>query len=104
MIGGTGADTFVFEAATVFSNLDVITDFTTRQTDELNIHDLFVGYTPETSDINNFMSLSVSGGHTTVSIDRDRTGGFYSSASAFKLDGVTGLDVDDLLNNGNLMV
>ncbi|HYF32499.1 MAG TPA: type I secretion C-terminal target domain-containing protein [Chitinophagaceae bacterium] len=104
LTGGIGSDTFVFENASAFSNVDTITDFSTAQSDKLNIADLLVGYNSGTSDINDFVSLAISGSNSNLFVDRDGTGSTYSSQQIGILSGVTGLDVDDLLNNGNLIV
>lgn len=102
--GDHGADTFVFEADSAFNNVDNIWGFATYQNDKLDISDLLIGYTPGTSDINDFVSLTVAGSNTTVSVDRDGTGSSYTDQAITTLNYVTGLDVDTLLNNGNLIV
>ena len=103
MSGGAGADTFIFEATTAFHNVDTIYDFNTGQGDKLDIKDLLTGYTPGTSDIADFVTLTETGGSTTVSVDRDGAGSTYSAASVATLYNVTGLDVHDLLTNHNIV-
>lgn len=104
LTGGNGADTFVFEAASAFSNVDTISDFNAGQGDVLKISDLLIGYTPGTSDINDFVSFTTSGGNTSLVIDRDGTAGTYNDQSIATLSSVTGLDVDDLFNNNQIIV
>lgn len=101
--GGNGADTFVFEADSAFNAIDTVMDFYTNQNDKLDTADLLIGYTPGTSDIDDFVSLTTGGGNTMLSVDRDGTGSTYGSQQIATLTGVTGLVVDDLLNNGHLI-
>jgi Ca2+-binding RTX toxin-like protein len=101
--GGNNADTFVFEADSAFNNIDTVTDFYTWQSDKLDISDLLTGYTPGTSDINDFVSLGTFGSDMILYVDRDGTGGTYSSQQIATLSYTSGLVVDDLLNNGNLI-
>ncbi len=62
-----------------------------------------MGYSAGISDINDFVSLTTGGGNTSIYVDRDGAGGSYSSQSIASLISVTGPNVDDLLNNGNLI-
>lgn len=103
MFGGTGGDTFIFEAVSAFSNVDVIKDFNDGESDAINIADLLTGYTSGVSDINDFCSVVTSGSNTQLFIDRDGTGSTYTSQQIATLNGVTGLDVDTLLANNNLI-
>ena len=103
LYGGLGADTFQFEAATAFASVDKINDFNTGQGDKLDISAILTGYDPFTSLIHDFVSLTTSGGNTTVLVDRDGTGTAYAAQAVATLTGVTGLDVDNMLSNGNLI-
>lgn len=105
MYGGLGADSFVFEAASAFSNVDVIKDFSTSQGDKLDIKDLLVGYDPLTSSITDFLQITTSGSNSIVKVDRDGTGTSYALSQISTIEGVTGLtDEQALLTNGNLIV
>jgi VCBS repeat-containing protein len=66
LIGGPGADTFVFGPG---GGVDRITDLRSGEGDRLDIRDLLIGFEP--SQLSSFVSLSQSGGGTTVSVDRD---------------------------------
>ncbi|MFH1158390.1 MAG: calcium-binding protein [Pseudomonadota bacterium] len=55
LTGGTGADTFVFESATAFNNIDVLTDFSTAQSDVIDIRNLIPGYVPGISTLADFV-------------------------------------------------
>ena len=103
IIGGAGADTFVFTAHSMDGNLTTIADFNpSGDNDVLNLKDLLTGYTPGTSDINNFVHLTTSGSDMILSVDTAGTGASYQNIAT--LQGVSGLNVDDLLNHSHLMV
>ncbi len=102
MTGGAGADTFVFDTSTLGS-VDTITDFNTGQGDKLDISNIIFEYDPLTSIISDYISFTTLGGNTSVSVDRDGAGSSYSAQAIATLSGVTGLDADTLLNNGNLI-
>lgn len=104
LTGGSGADTFVFEAASAFNNVDTISDFNAGQGDALKLSDLLIGYTQGTSDINDFVSFTVNGSNTSLVIDRDGAGITYNDQSIATLSNVTGLVVDDLFNNNQIIV
>jgi Ca2+-binding RTX toxin-like protein len=103
--GGDGADTFVFETASAFSDIDVIRDFSVTDADVLDLTDILdTVYDPLNDAIADFVSFSESSGSTFVSVDRDGTGGTYSMAQIIKLENVTGLASPDTLEtNGNLL-
>jgi Ca2+-binding RTX toxin-like protein len=104
MGGGGGADTFVFEAATAYNNSDYVTGFNTGDGDALDITDLLSGYTPGVDTLSDFVSIADSGGSGHLYVDRDGTGGTYSATDVATIYFVTGLDVDDMVTNGNLIV
>ncbi len=104
LTGNGGADTFLFKAATAFTGESTISDFTTGDGDKIDLTDVLTGYDPVHDAIGDFVSLSASGGNTTVSVDQDGTGGTYSPTAIAVLLGVTGLDVNDMISNGNLVV
>ncbi len=103
LTGGNNADTFIFDDIT-FGGADTISDFNTGQTDKLDISDLLIGYNPGTSNIDDFATLNVSGGNTTLLVDRDGAGSAYNDQSAVTLTSVTGLNLADMLTNGHLLV
>lgn len=105
LTGGLGADIFVFQSASAYSNIDTVSDFDTSQGDALNLVDLLGDYDPLTDAITDFVELATSGSNTTVSIDRDGTGTTYGFTQIATLTGVTGLtDEAALVTNGNLIV
>lgn len=102
--GGVGADTFVFEANSAFNNVDTVTDFNATDGDVLKLSDLLIGYTSGTSNINDFVSFTINGSNTSLVIDRDGAGSVYSDQTIATLSNVTGLNVDDLFNNNQIIV
>lgn len=103
LYGEGGADVFLFEATTAFSNVDTIADFSTAQGDAINIADLLTGYDPLNDAITDFVSVRDNGSNTVLSVDRDGTGGAYAAQDIVTINGVTGLDVADMLLNNNLI-
>ena len=105
MTGGLNADIFVFQAASAYSSIDTISDFSTAQGDALNLANLLGEYDPLTEAITDFVLAATSGANTTISVDRDGTGATYGFTQIATLTGVTGLtDEAALVANGNLIV
>ena len=92
------------DAASAFSNQDVVADFNTIQGDSLNIANLLVGFDPVQSAINDFVTFTTVGRDTVMAVDRDGADTTYNSANVVTMTGVIGLDADDLLAQGNLTV
>jgi len=103
LFGGAGADTFTFEAATAYSGIDLIKDFSTG--DKLDLMDVLDGiYDPMSDDLLDFVQISESSGDTLVSIDRDGTGSTYGWTQIAALQDVTGLgDADAMVTAGQLL-
>jgi VCBS repeat-containing protein len=102
LTGGYGSDVFVFKESGA-ANVDHITDFNVTEGDALDIKDLLVGYQPGTSNIDNFLKLTESGGNTTVSVDASGDGVATHFVDVAVLDGVTGLMLNDLLAQHHLI-
>jgi Ca2+-binding RTX toxin-like protein len=103
--GGAGADIFVFKAATALSASDTIADFNTGDGDRIDISDVLSGhYNPLQDAIDDFVTLTTSGSNTLLKVDLDGTGGTYSPTQIATITGVTGLNVDDLVSSGHLLV
>ncbi len=97
--GGAGTDTFRFDHA---GPIDHVTDFNAAQGDRLDLHDLF--HTTGSFAISDYVSLQTVGGNTIVSVDRDGAAGGSGFVQVAQLDGVTGLDVNDLFAHGQIIV
>ena len=103
--GGLGADTFMFQAASAYSNIDTVSDFSTAQGDALNLVNLLGNYDPLTEAITDFVLAATSGSNTNISVDRDGIDTTYGFTQVATLTGVTGLtDEAALVANGNLIV
>jgi len=90
--------------------VDTITDFNTAAVgapgsdgDVLDISDVLVGSpTLNSSNISDYLNVSVVGGNSTISIDRDGAGSTFGFQDLALLTGVTGLNLSTLLTNGNI--
>lgn len=104
LVGGAGADGFVFDAASLAGNRDTVRDFTLSDGDYLTLEGILLGFDPVSSAIADFVLLTEMGGNTMVSVDADGGVGGASFKDAARLDGVIGLDLDDLFTGGKLLV
>lgn len=102
--GGSGADTFVFEQNCAYNGVDTIKDFSIFENDALDISDLLSLYDPIADAISDFVQLTTAAGNTSIAIDADATGVGESFENIVVLEGVTGLTLNDLVNNGHLVL
>ncbi|WP_034457336.1 BapA/Bap/LapF family large adhesin [Buttiauxella noackiae] len=86
--GGNGADTW--------------SNFTLAQGDQINIHDLLVGWNPATSNIANYLTVTTSGNNTVISIDRDGTGATYHATTLVTLEN-THTTLDELVQQNHIV-
>jgi len=98
--GGSGADTFLFEA--IADGVDRIKDFDLAEGDTLDLSALLASTSATQATIDNFVFASVSGGNTTLSVNLNGTGAAGATVIAV-LEGVTGLNIDDMGNNGTIV-
>ncbi len=101
LYGSSGLDSFVFEAASAFLNVDIITDFDKIGGDIIDISDILVGFSLTADAAVDFVQFSESGGNTTISVDANGVGGYTNIVT---LSGVTGLDVNEMVADGNLIM
>ena len=101
-MGRNGADTFYFMNAD--TGMDTIADFNVNQGDALNLADMLSGYDPLNDIISDFVTFTASGSNTIVAVDKDGSGSAYSAQNIATLNGITGLNADDMVNNGSLIV
>jgi Ca2+-binding RTX toxin-like protein len=100
--GGTGSDTFW--RATASDGRDTIQDFTKGSGgDRLDIGDVLSGY-DSGDNASEFVQLVVSGSSTIVRIDANGAVGGASFTDAFVLTNVTGLSVNQMIADGNLVL
>jgi hypothetical protein len=103
LTGGSGADTFIYgSSSTLAGAVDTITDFTTADNDALDLQSLLPGYNQGVDVLSDFVNLVEAGGNTTVQIDQSGTGTFTTDVVV--LTGVTGLNVNTMEANNNLIV
>ncbi len=99
LTGGAGSDRFDYNA--IGDGTDIVTDFVSGAGgDALDIRDVLVGFDPATPG--NFIQLEEAGGSTTVRVNADGAGADFVALAT--LQGQTGLLLNDLLANGNLIV
>lgn len=99
---GGGSDTYIAQA--INAAVDIIYNFssTGAEADVLdisNILDLQGG-----DVLTDYVTFTEVSGDTIISIDQDGSAGVYASQSAVNLDGLTGLNINDMITNGTLIV
>ncbi|MEL6297259.1 MAG: type I secretion C-terminal target domain-containing protein [Pseudomonadota bacterium] len=102
MTGGAGEDQFKLSDLPS-GGTDTITDFTVSDDDVLDVSALMTGYDDGTSDLSDFLQTTESGGDTTVRIDRDGAENGVNFVDLVVLEGNTGLNLETLETNGNLV-
>lgn len=107
--GGAGTDTLygndgidIFNFDSLDGSTDIIEGFSVSGRDAIDISDIVSGFDYITDDIADFVSLTESGGNTTLSVSAAGTGSGYVSVA--QLNGVTGLDLDQLYAADNLIL
>src|SRR5262249_38747912 len=102
LTGGSGSDTFVRHALSS-EGRDTMRDFQTGPGgDTLDLHELLIGFSSGTSNLGDFVHLSQKHGNTTVQIDPNGAVGGHNFTSVVVLAGVTGLDLNHLVDDGNI--
>ncbi|GGC12757.1 hypothetical protein GCM10011494_34490 [Novosphingobium endophyticum] len=106
LFGGSGADTFFFEAASAFNNTDVVSDFSTNDSDVIDIADVLDGYyTAGVDDITDFVQITDDGTDSSLAIDQDGTANGTNFVAVASILGATGLtDEAALVTSGALVV
>jgi Ca2+-binding RTX toxin-like protein len=101
LYGGSGADVFVFEFASVFAGDDTIADFSTAQSDAIDLADV-LDFDPMYDDITDFVQITDSGSDSLLAVDWD--GGGNNFIQVATISGVTGLtDEAALVSSGHLI-
>ncbi len=104
LYGEGGADTFVFDATAFVGGFDTVRDFNQADGDNILLDHILTGYTEGASALADFVALTGSGGSTLLQIDRDGSGSAFTFQTIAKIQGVTGLDAEDLHASGALVV
>ncbi len=100
LFGGSGADIFRFD--NIGDGKDTIMDFSTREGDVLDISALLEGYDPVSDAIADFVKVTKGFVQTTVSVDVNGGGDHYVEVAS--LVGVKNIDLDTMIDHGNLVV
>ncbi|WED83224.1 cadherin domain-containing protein [Aeromonas media] len=102
LVGGEGSDTFVFGRE---GGVDTITDFNGANLiqggDVLDLRDLFQDTTG--GDLSDYLAVREENGSTILSVDRDGATGDAGFQDLVLLQGTTGLHLDELQQQGNLL-
>ncbi len=105
LTGGTGRDTFVFDKlAAKAGGADTVTDFNAAQGDVLDFHNLLQGFDPLSSALDDFVHVTQRGADTVVSVDVNGTVKGQHFVQVATLSNTTGLDLDVLFGNGNILI
>jgi VCBS repeat-containing protein len=108
LTGGAGADRFVWAAGDLAAGPDTISagDFSTASGDRIDLAGLLQGsgFNPVTSVLSDYLSVVTSSGNSTIRVDADGAGSGSSFVDLVVLQGVTGLDLNQMRTNGNLIV
>jgi large repetitive protein len=100
--GGSGADTIRYLTGDTTGGPDVMAGFTAGAGgDVIDIDALLPGYDNNPATLSNYVNLLTGGGNTSVRIDP--TGSASFTTTVLTLTGVTGLDLNTLRANGNLV-
>ena len=104
LIGLAGSDRFIYQNAG--QGVDTIVDFTPGAGgDKIDIRDVLAGsYMPGTSNIADFVQIAHVGSHDVLRVDANGTAGGPVFTDLATLQGATGLLLNDLIANQNLIV
>jgi Ca2+-binding RTX toxin-like protein len=104
LVGGTGADDFVLISAGVYNNSDTLNNFSTTNSDKIDISSLMsaAGYVSGVSTLADFVQAVNSGSNSLLQIDTTGTGSHFQTVAT--ITGVTGVNVATYVSNGNLIV
>jgi Ca2+-binding RTX toxin-like protein len=104
LYGQGDADTFLFLAASAYGAIDTIKDFSTGQSDKLDLSDLLSAYNP-LDPITDYVEITTSGSNSILKVDANGSAGGASFVQIATLEGITGLtDEAGLVANGTLII
>lgn len=101
--GQCGADVFVFEAASAFSGVDKIYDFSVEEGDILDISDLLIDYDPLDSNVEDFVRITDDGVSSILSVDVNGSGQDFIEIATFVYQADL-MDETALAMSGNLVL
>lgn len=100
LYGGAGTDIFVIDNT---NDIDDIFDFEAVNGDTIDINDV-ISYTEGVDTLSDFVQLSEVGGNTIIAVDTDGAAGGANFTNVASINGITGLDLNTLVADGNLIV
>ncbi len=100
--GDDGADAFLFTA--IGETAVEVHNFNAAEGDRLDLSAILQGQDDVTTAINDFVYARSEGGDTIVSIDLTGSGDASKAVDIARLEGVSDLNLEDLLHNGNIVV
>ena len=101
MKGGNGADLFVLDGAS--NQVDTIFDLRISKGDALQIKDI-LSFDPLNDAISDFVKITQSTGNSVLSVDIDGSGTAFDFVDVASIKSIIGLNVDDLYNDGDLII
>ena len=99
--GGAHADTFVLDGIT--NRVDTITDFNVAEGDHLQVRDI-LSFDPLVDAISDFIHITQTGANSFASVDADGALNGQNFVNVARLTGVTGLDVNQLYADGDIVI
>ena len=102
MNGGSDADLFVLDGIN-YNRPDTIQDLSISEGDKIQIKDI-LNFDPLTDAITDFVHITQNGADSLLSVDINGTDGGASFEVAARIKGVTGLDVNQLFADGDLVI
>ncbi|MBN8913082.1 MAG: type I secretion C-terminal target domain-containing protein, partial [Rhizobiales bacterium] len=107
LYGESGADTFLFMSATAFDAVDTVKDFSTGQSDKIDISDVLdiAGYEHGVDTLTDWVQIVTNGSHSELRVDVTGSASFGSGTQIALIENVTGLtDEAALVSSGHLLV
>ena len=96
------ADTFLFQA--IAESSATITNFNAEEGDAIDLSALIQGQDDVTDAINDFVYIAEENGNTIISVDVDGASGPAEAVEVAKLEDVSGMSVEDMVNSGNIII
>ncbi|HPF78400.1 MAG TPA: type I secretion C-terminal target domain-containing protein, partial [Alphaproteobacteria bacterium] len=100
LYGSVGKEIFVIDQTDA---IDEIFNYDTAGGDVIDIKDV-LSYSSSTDVLSDFVHITESAGSTQISVDTDGLANGANFTTIAIIDGVTGLDLNTLVSNGNMIV
>jgi T1SS-143 domain-containing protein len=100
--GTDGADSFLFAA--IGEAATTVHDFDATQGDRLDLSSVLQGQDDVSDAINDFVYARQDGDDLVISVDVSGSGDVSNAHDIARLDGMADLDLDSLLQNGNIVI